>query len=1341
MVNLYRVVLALAVLAAGAVAAVSPAEAGRSPAPDGSPSQYQWVDSNQLHCVAPSSSLPSPNPGCPSLYEDLWCCQLGGGYTWAYMDDVYLWQSMPFDFEYYGVKYGPSEPWPNSVVVANTNGFLFLPGEGCDPPQESGDGPWAAADPSSQPQQAPTPSSNESPCVNTNSICCPYPNLAPRNFIAGFWTNMETACFWSWCPYPCPDDPWDQGLYVDVRGTAPNRYLVFEWKNMRVTDPSRQYWAGAIWVNNQPSDQDTFCAQPHSFATFEIKLFEGTNNIDVLFRAADNNNQAVSMGIENSDGSHGLGYLYQPGGVPVSFTDFGLRYYPKHDAMARDAEAYGLEDAVAGITVDAMDPDYEDAEASFAGPRASWDGLASTSVPDTTASANPAAPARALDGNGDPVPREYTYAPPADWNGVDTFRYTATSVDGSTSEPATVTVELAPVNDAPVAVDHLFRTLPGSSLFRPAPGVLDGATDVEISRGETPTQTLSAEIVDPLPPGTGTVLLGADGAIEYEADPSMGEGSETQFTYRVCDDAPDALCSEPATVTLRLEVPNPNLIARDDTQFTLREDTPFMAPAASGVLANDHISPDATGVHLVVVQAPAHAAPGSFGLSPDGSFSYSPEPDWNGVDVFRYRIGSLNDGESNEATVRITVRPVNDMPSFTATAHMPDFFMMEDSATVTLTDFVENIMAGPPTALDEAGQLAPCYLAPPPAPCFRIDVAPADFFTDPPWYSGPAVGRAPGIHLDPANPGTGDLKFRPGRDRFGTATITISMVDGGGTADGGVEAFPAYGSTIVFTLLVDPKPDRPVAVPESYTLLRGHTLARDDANGLLANDWDPDGGELTFVPDSLPGVCGTFTFNDRGGFSYEANVKLTGTAPCIDTFRYHLWHPAEPASFQKSSIVTSSFTVLWNGQPVAAFSPSAREALPRDSIAFTDASYDSDAAPGAPDRGIVSWLWDFADGHTSTARDPVHSFAREGWYRVRLTVTDSMGDTASTSQVVRIVFPPSPQPAAGLADQVGGHPVAYAGGNLEVPEDSEVTLRGRAPPEATPSRPLYFQWSQAGGTPVELVGADTRNATFTAPAISGPEPQTLTFSLVVSDGRRVSAPSLVQVTVTSTNLAPMADAGPLQRLPQGEVATLDASRSRDPDGALLSYRWTQVGGPPVKLEGADRAQATFTVPELEQPAPLAFEVAVSDGEVESTATTQVLVLPRAEMPTGFTYRTEPAAGGAKVTFQPLAKGTSYVWDFGDGSAGSSDTSPSHVYAKAGPYQVRLTVVGLDGEATLHQKQVTVTALEASSPPQPQDAARAQAGALPGWAAAGIALGAALLAGAVILIVAMARRRA
>ena len=1334
MARAFRSVSSAALVVLSAVLVTYTGDAAPTGGPDPSAQAYRWVDSTATGCASPmtpAATNPITNRGCPSKWVELvdpthaayvsGAARMTGVY---YADDYYFMAGLPFPFYYYGELRGSggSGPYASSVVI-NSNGFImFAPPStvNCGYPPMGGDGTYSN-NPSATPRQMPYPWTAPSGACNT------IPTLPPSNMVAGFWTNMRDGHgIINGYNNMCADDPPAQGIWHKTVGTSPRRKMVIQFNEMRVSNPSQPY--GGALVNGRFPTTDSYCAQAHTFATFEVVLHETLNAVDVLIDDARATGQDVSMGLQNLDGSAGLSYGYFPGGTAIA--DLGVRYHPKTPALAFDSTVDLLEEGTVTFDVEAYDPNYQDAAA------APPNGLQSVTT-DTTAMANPASLTAVPGAIG-----RFTFTPPADWNGVDAFKFKAKSVDGSESTWKTVTLRVGQVNDAPDATDQVYDVLTGDNLYVPGPGALLTATDVEIARGESPAQTLSAVLVSPVPAGKGTLQLLSDGTIDYTPDPAMVDGDQASFTFKACDDGTPSLCSPVRQVDVRLGTPNPNLIARADKLYALLEDGFLSVPAGQGILANDHVSPDAEDVELRIVAPPAKASPGSFGVAPDGSFSYRPQADWNGVDLFRYKLVSSNDGESNIAIATITVGEVNDAPGFAnpTMTYGPDFSMNEDGPGATLANFITGVSPGPATALDEANELAACYSVPStqPAPCFEIEVSPPDFFTDPPYYTGAPVGRQPGIHMKPPATGAGDLKFRPGKDRSGTAELTIWLRDNGGTVNGGTDRFPSPGLPVKFQVVADPNADNPVATPEAYTLLRGRTIERSASDGLLANDFDPDGEEMKAVFVSLPGQCGTFMGRDDGSFTYRADARYMGTADCIDTFRYHAWHFASLASSaarpskQKSAIVTSSFTVKYNGQPVAAFALSAPETLARESISFSDASYDTDPPAGHPAQGIASWHWDFGDGHTTAERNPIHAFQKEGHYRVKLTVTDTLGDTATTSHVVKVMFGPNPQPDHGLAGRPAA-PVAHAGTNLQVAEGELVALQGRATPAGAR---LFYQWSQVGGLPAQVGDLDQQNLTFTAPTLLGPDPEVLTFQLLVSDGTRLSEPSLVQVTVTSTNQAPLADAGPAQRAAAGSLVVLDASRSTDPEDGALAFRWRQVGGHPVQLSDPNAAKASFTAPASEAPAAFAFEVVVGDGELESVASVPVLVMPVGAAPAGFTYRAEPTAEGARVTFQPVAQGASFVWDFGDGSAGSSDPSPTHLYGKAGTYQVRLTVAG-EGEPVLYQKPISVTAPDRSVPAAAQAATE---GGVPAWAAVAIAAGAALLAALVLLAAVLGRRR-
>ena len=79
-------------------------------------------------------------------------------------------------------------------------------------------------------------------------------------------------------------------------------------------------------------------------------------------------------------------------------------------------------------------------------------------------------------------------------------------------------------------------------------------------------------------------------------------------------------------------------------------DTPLSVDASGGVLVNDV---DADGDALTAT-SPSDPPHGTVLLSPDGSFTYTPDPGWTGTDSFTYRA-SGGSALSDPATVAITV--------------------------------------------------------------------------------------------------------------------------------------------------------------------------------------------------------------------------------------------------------------------------------------------------------------------------------------------------------------------------------------------------------------------------------------------------------------------------------------------------------------------------------------------------------------------------------------------------------------------------------------------------------------------------------------------------------------
>jgi formylglycine-generating enzyme required for sulfatase activity len=76
--------------------------------------------------------------------------------------------------------------------------------------------------------------------------------------------------------------------------------------------------------------------------------------------------------------------------------------------------------------------------------------------------------------------------------------------------------------------------------------------------------------------------------------------------------------------------------------------------------------------------------------------------------------------------------------------------------------------------------------------------------------------------------------------------------------------------------------------------------------------------------------------------------------------------------------------------PVVSFDIDNRMGEAPLTVAFTDQS-----KPKQADVTITSRLWEFGDGQTSTGQNPTHTYTEPGLYSVKLTVTNSAGNTTS----------------------------------------------------------------------------------------------------------------------------------------------------------------------------------------------------------------------------------------------------------------------------------------------------------------------------------------------------------
>lgn len=171
-------------------------------------------------------------------------------------------------------------------------------------------------------------------------------------------------------------------------------------------------------------------------------------------------------------------------------------------------------------------------------------------------------------------------------------------------------------------------------------------------------------------------------------------------------------------------------------------------------------------------------------------------------------------------------------------------------------------------------------------------------------------------------------------------------------------------------------------------------------------------------------------------------------------------------------------------------------------------------------------------------------------------------------------------------------------------------VRIRAFANDADSDPLAFHWEQSSGDTIErLRGTETDSLSFTAPDVT--RNSRYQFTLSVSDGQS-NAQQTVSVMIKPAEeliaKSPVADAGRDQTVMSGDLVYLDGSSSHDEDSLALTFGWEQMTGPTVALLPT-LAKTSFFAPSVETDTTLTFKLNVSDGELQSSSETHVLVHP------------------------------------------------------------------------------------------------------------------------------------
>ncbi len=176
-------------------------------------------------------------------------------------------------------------------------------------------------------------------------------------------------------------------------------------------------------------------------------------------------------------------------------------------------------------------------------------------------------------------------------------------------------------------------------------------------------------------------------------------------------------------------------------------------------------------------------------------------------------------------------------------------------------------------------------------------------------------------------------------------------------------------------------------------------------------------------------------------------------------------------------------------------------------------------------------------------------------------------------------------------------PTAEAGANQSIHAGQTVHLDGSGSfDDTTPTQNLQYAWSFTSvpaGSTATLSDPHAIDPTFVADL-----PGTYVVRLVVTDADELSS-NPDEVTISSQNAPPNADAGPDQGTFVGNLVPLNGSASNDPDFDPISFSWTLIARPAgstAALSDANTATPTF-VPDL--PGSYVAGLIVSDPFVAS----------------------------------------------------------------------------------------------------------------------------------------------
>jgi hypothetical protein len=499
--------------------------------------------------------------------------------------------------------------------------------------------------------------------------------------------------------------------------------------------------------------------------------------------------------------------------------------------------------------------------------------------------------------------------------------------------------------------------------------------------------------------------------------------------------------------------------------------------------------------------------------------------------------------------------------------------------------------------------------------------ASSDVDGDPVSYQWAMVDKPAGSAAALARPSDATPSFEP--DMAGTYRLRLVVSDGKGAS--------VNDEVVVTVAAANAAPQAVAGVNRS--VVTGTSVQLDGSGSS-----DPNGDTLTFQ----------WALTTRPGGSNAALSSASAAGPGFVPDRdgdyvVTLVVSDGPLSSPPSTVLVKAGPA--NVAPVADAGPNQNVLV--NSLVLLNGAQSTDANGNA-----LTWRWFLtsrpagSQAVLSAAQSAQPSFAADaaGDYVVTLIVNDGQLDSAPDTLVVNA--------ASGNVK-----PVAVPGPGQTVKPGSTVQLDGSASTDANGDA-LTYAWTltaRPAGSAAALADGGTARPSFTADVAGD-----YVLRLIVNDGKVASEPQSLLVRAAAANAPPVADAGPAQTVGQGATVTLDASRSADADGAIVSRMWTLTGRPAGST-------ATLSSPTAEKPTFVADRagsfvaaLVVSDGQADSAASSVTITVLPASAPQIVLGAAEPLSGTVPVSLTSTASGA-VTWYLNLKLLGTGATTQGNVY--------------------------------------------------------------------------------